>query len=137
MSNTQNQHAQAGQVERRVMHIYRVQDKQGRGPFRPGITDKWIEMRPDHENLVPFFEEWKGFDPCCEAKQNEHLGVGCMTLEQLRRWFTETEYNRLRILGYRAVKVRADRILRSSDKQCVFVRNRALRDGATEIALYA
>ena len=100
------------------MHIYRIQDKTGRGPFRPGFTIKWIEGREDMGNLEPWFTEWPEFNVQEEMNVDEHCGCGCMTLEQLRRWFTETEYNKLRTLGFRAVKMNVDRILRSSEK-CV------------------
>lgn len=119
------------------MHVFRVQGKDGRGPWKPGFSHKWVEDRRDMENLLPYFHEWPGFDIHAELRNDEHCGCGCLTLEQLRRWFTETEYNRLRILGYRAVRLSADRVLRKSDTQCVFTRKRALRKGATEIALYA
>jgi len=123
--------------ERFVMHIYRVQDKDGRGPWRPGLSIKWVEDRPDHDNLKPYMMEWPEFNAHAEINNDEHCGCGCTTVEQLRRWFTETEYNRLRILGFKAVKMNADRILRSSEKQTVFTRKRALRKGATVISLYA
>ncbi len=119
------------------MHIYRVQDKDGRGPWKPGFSIKWVEDRTDHDNLKPYITEWPEFNIHAEIMPDEHCGCGCLTLEQLKRWFTETEYNRLRIMGYRAVKLKANRILRSSEKQCVFTRKRALRKGATEISLYA
>lgn len=119
------------------MHIYRIQDDKGRGPFKPGFTIKWNEGREDMANLEPFYCEWPGFDPVAEKEPDEHVGCGCTSLEQLRRWFTETEYNRLRILGFKAVRLDVDRYLRSSEIQTVFARKRALRKGATVVALYA
>ena len=38
--------------------IYRVQDAQGRGPWKPGFSHRWVEDRPDHYNLPPWFVEF-------------------------------------------------------------------------------
>ena len=35
--------------------VYRVQDADGRGPFKPGFSHQWVEERADHENLLPWF----------------------------------------------------------------------------------
>jgi len=64
------------------------------------------------------------------------LGCGCRTLEQLRRWFTPTEYATLRRFGYCAVKMEAGRILAESDIQCVFERAKPLREGVEPVELY-
>ena len=118
------------------MIIYRIQDKNGRGPFQPGFSHQWVEERDDLTNLHPFFVEWPGYYPLSDMAYNEHAGVGCTSIPQLRRWFTEVEYNRLLSMGYEAVKLRVDRILKQSDKQCVFVRKKPLHRGAKVFSLY-
>lgn len=114
--------------------VFRVQDAEGRGPWRPGFSHKWVEDRPDEEfaALIPWplqFGELP-FDP------RMHAGCGCQSLSQLRRWFTESEYRTLLGLGYRAVKMTPERILAASDIQCVFERVIPLNVGVVPIQLY-
>ncbi len=116
------------------MKIYRVQDKQGRGPWKPGFSPKWVRSEPDHE-LVPWYVDWLGFDPRREILPKECVGCGCATIYQLRRWFNHDEYQTLRILGYRSVEMEVDRILRQNEKQ-LFARRRALRKGVRSFELY-
>ena len=66
-----------------------------------------------------------------------HMGCGCRTVEQLRRWFTATEYEKLATLGFQAVRMRVGRILAESDKQLVFDRVAPLREDVEPFDLYA
>lgn len=115
--------------------IYRVQDKEGRGPWRLGFSDKWVEYRDDHENLLPWMAEFGRVDRMRAA--NRCIGCGCRTLEQLRRWFTPSEYATLRRFGYAAVSMAIGRVLAESDTQLVFERALPLREGVEPIELYA
>lgn len=117
--------------------IYRVQDRHGRGPWKPGVSNQWVEPRSDHELLLPWFVEWPGFDPRQEMRRQEHVGCGCTTLDQLRRWFLPSEYATLLAIGYQSYHIEADRILRSSNVQCVFTRKIPLNRLAVPIDLYA
>jgi hypothetical protein len=38
--------------------VYRIQDKKGRGPYRPGFSSQWVEDRDDHDNLFPWYQEF-------------------------------------------------------------------------------
>lgn len=114
--------------------VYRVQDGDGRGPWRPGFSHKWVETRPDHDNLPSWLCE---FGPAhLKAFSWEHCGSGCRTIEQLCRWFTESEYKTLLKGGYQAVEMEASRILVESNIQCLFTRKNPLCDGAKIIKLY-
>jgi len=113
--------------------VYRIQDKEGRGPWRPGFSHIWIEDRDDHNNLLPWYIE---FGSVLHAQRGYAIGCGCLSLDQLRRWFIKTEYNRLKLLGYSAVKMQFDRILGSSDIQCVFERKLPLNRKIKTIELY-
>ena len=117
--------------------VYRVQDRNGRGPWKPGVSSRWVEPRLDHEKLLPWFVEWHGFDTRQEMRRQEYVGCGCLTLDQLRRWFSESEYSTLRRMEYRAYQLGVDRILRSSDVQCVFTRQNPLNKLAVQGDLYA
>jgi hypothetical protein len=114
--------------------IYRVQDVNGRGPWKPGFSHMWIERRPDHDNLMPFFQEFGRID--LKAIKGMHVGCGCKTKEQLKRWFTQQEYERLLMHGYSAVQMEVGRILAQSDIQCVFERAKPLYKNVTKFNLY-
>lgn len=114
--------------------VYRVQDAEGRGPWRPGFSHNWVEDRSDHDNLLPWFVEFG--DVRKIAILGMAMGSGCRTLEQLRRWFTQSEYKTLLNYGYRAVQMRVGRVLAESDIQCVFERALPLNEGVQEIELY-
>lgn len=114
--------------------VYRVQDSDGRGPWKPGFSHRWVEPRDDHENLIPWAAEFGRVDR--KALTWEHLGSGCLELTQLRRWFTQSEYKSLLHYGYRAVRMEVDRILGHSDKQCIFARLKPLKEDAIEVELY-
>jgi hypothetical protein len=114
--------------------VLRIQDPDGRGPWKPGFSRQWVEERPDHENLPPWFVEFGRVDRLVLV--GDHVGSACRTLEQLRRWFTPGEYATLLRLGYRAVRLRVGRILAESNRQCVFGRARPLREDVEPVELY-
>lgn len=115
------------------MH-FRIQDNEGRGPFRPGFSHRWVEERQDHENLLPWMVE---IGPVHRrALSGEHIGSACETLSQLQRWFTESEYRTLLGLGYQCVSISGARVLGRSDTQCVIASVKPFRTVASAIPLY-
>lgn len=116
--------------------IYRVQDPDGRGPWKPGFSHRWAEDRPkeEYEALVPWPVQFGNV--LRHSIVGMSLGCGCRSLEQLRRWFTPKEYATLRSFGYCAVKMETGRILAESDIQCVFERAMPLREGVEPVELY-
>jgi len=112
--------------------IYRIQDKDGRGPWKPGFSGRWVEYRDDHQLLQPWYIEF----PDLKFEKGWRYGCGCETREQLRRWITSGEYTTLRILGYRSVMIDACEIVSSSEIQCVFRKREKFNIGATEFDLY-
>lgn len=114
--------------------VYRIQDADGRGPFKPGFSHRWTEDRPDHENLVPWFVDLGRMDLRMIAGMAG--GTACRTLEQLRRWFTPSEYATLQRFGYQAVQLEAGRIIGESGIQLFFERCRPLKEGAVPVELY-
>ena len=117
-----------------MITVYRVQDKDGRGPWKPGFSHRWVEDRDDHDVLIPWYQEFGRVERLAIAGM--HLGCGCRTIEQLRRWFTLKEYKKLVEFGYRAVSMGCGRALGESDIQVVFERSRPLREAVTPISLY-
>jgi len=143
-TDAQPRPAVAGQVERSVrpvpavaVRVYRVQDADGRGPFRPGLSCWWVQPRPDHQHLVPWMQEF-GPEALHRVPQQfgKHFGCACRTLGQLRRWFSAGEYATLRKLGFEAVALEADRVLHESQIQLLFQRRKPLRAGVEPVHLY-
>ena len=129
-------------LDRRVRHVpaarvYRVQDADGRGPFRPGFSHWWVEERPDHDNLVPWMQQF-GHDaiPRTGWPFGKHFGCACRTLDQLRRWFTASEYATLQRFGFQAVSMDVARVLHESEIQLLFQRAKPLRADVSPVDLY-
>lgn len=109
------------------MTLLRIQDKYGRGPFKPGFTKTWCEFNhnlpgimdefPDiQEKIIPYHQ--KGM----------HLGVGVRGgYDGLKRWFSETELNKLDKLGYQAVTVKDFTVVCESVNQVVFATKKPLK----------
>lgn len=116
--------------------VYRVHDAEGRGPWRPGFSRTWVEDRPDHANLKPWPMEF-GTAFMRRIRPTDHCGVGCLTIEGLRRWFTPSEWATLRLHGYRAVIIHGARVLAHSDIQAVFTIDHPLDMAGTGFDLYA
>lgn len=112
--------------------VYRVQDKNGRGPFVPGMSVRWIEYREDRNNLLPFFVEF----PHIKMMHGFYYGCACLDIAGLKRWFSPSEYTTLQKLGFRAVRLQVDAIEGESAIQCVFRRVKPLRKGVDPITLY-
>lgn len=117
-----------------MREIFRIQDSKGRGPWKPGFSHLWVENRPDHNNLIPCHHEFGRVERL--AITGMHLGCGCRTKEQLRRWFTPEEYAKLINLGYNAVQMEVGRILAESNTQCVFERAKPLHKDLLVFDLY-
>ncbi len=115
------------------MKVFRIQDKDGRGPFKPGFSTKWVEDRPDHINLKPWMIDFNGLPK--GAIDGMVMGVACKTIEQLKRWFTQTEYSTLLNYGYRAVIIDAT-VLVESNTQCFIQRAEPFNESVEFIELY-
>lgn len=114
--------------------LYRVQDEVGRGPWRPGFSNRWIEPRTDHLNLIPYYNE---FGPISTLEApDKFIGCACFSVDQLRRWFTRKEYKKLLKYGFQSVMIDYDRIIKSSDIQCIFCRSKALFKDVKTFNLY-
>ena len=114
--------------------VYRVQAKDGRGPFRPGFSRQWVIDRPDHDNLKSWIQEFGRVDQGLLV--GETAGSGCRTLLQLQRWFTKEEYETLMNHGYFTVSLEASRILAESETQLVFTSNKPFNLDAVRVSLY-
>jgi len=112
--------------------VYRIQDKEGRGPFKPGYTEKWLDADRTYFPKAPIREQlWikKIADP------DLHLAFVCETVEQLKNWVSATEYARIKEDGYSAVKITVDKIW-TLDGQAIAGRKRQYRKQAIPFTLY-
>jgi len=105
--------------------IYRIQDKDGRGPYKPGWSHVWQEHRclidgckhPTMMDEFPWVLDKIKLRFCVSGG---HFGCGFRTMEQLQQWFNAEEIEKLKRFDYRIVKIPADEILAESEKQLVF-----------------
>ena len=112
--------------------VYRIQDSEGRGPFRPGVTQKWIDAERTYFPKAQIQEQlWikKIADP------ELNLAFVCTSIEQMKIWVSETEYDRLMKLGYNAVKIDVDKIWHLG-KQAIAGRKKQYRKQAIVFSLY-
>jgi hypothetical protein len=116
--------------------VYRIQDVEGRGPWKPGFSHKWAADRSPKDYARLMFSE-KQFG----ALQRLGIygmarGFGCISLDDLRLWFIPEEYKTLVGFGYSAVKIHDADVLASLKVQCFFQRALPLRIGAEIFDLY-
>lgn len=98
--------------------LYRMQDNEGRGPWRPGLSTKWSD--PYREIPKTHIHEF-GLSFLARVPKYYRMGTACASISQLKRWFTIIEIERLYMLGFSLVVIRPDAILEESENQSVFV----------------
>ena len=109
-----------------------MQDRKGRGPWKPGFSECWVEDRTEEEFqlIAP-----PSLQTMLQLRHRAN-GYGCETKDQLKLWFKVGEYNKLVRLGYRAVSIDVDSILWRGDNQSAFFRAKPLKQGAKLFNLY-
>jgi hypothetical protein len=118
--------------------VYRVQDHEGRGPYRPGLSVRWLDpTREGKGGETPdVFSEfgivWMG-----KILSGQAAGCAFRSLDQLTSWFSKSELRRLYRLGFSVVTFEADAILAESKHQMVIARNCPLRADVREIKMEA
>ena len=111
-------------------YIYRIQGDNGRGPFKPGFTNRWLN-REESELIMEFIAP--GLH---KTDKYKYTGTGCVSIEQLKKWFNKEEYKFLLKHGYKAVKIKADKITIKTENQCIFLRRKPLYKGCLVFKLY-
>lgn len=107
--------------------IWRVQDAEGRGPFRPGFTKTW---KTDHGlNLPPIFVELNIAPEQLPAlcPRGMHVGIGCDSWLQLMKWFSHRELETLAKAGFGVVNFEPKRIIARTRTQVLFAHDLPLR----------
>jgi len=112
--------------------IYRIQDKDGRGPYKPGKSHEWLDEDNIGETQPSVFDQF-GMNWQKGALYGQYVGCAFRNIDQLYIWFSPTELRRLMAKGYRIVSMDDVTILRESANQCVFVRNRPFKEGIIRI----
>ena len=102
---------------------------------RASLTAGGARSDEEYAALLPWPVEF-GRAPLNKRIVGMHMGCACQSLEQMRRWFTPTEYAKLRSYGYHAVRLEAGRSMGESEIQCVFERAKPLSEDVEVIELY-
>lgn len=111
--------------------VFRVQASDGRGPWRPGWSETWIEGDAPADRLM---ENLIDLVPVPSAlPQGFVYGSACRSLDALMRWFTPLERQRLAGFGFHPVRLNADVVVAESKWQMVIGRRRPFNEGATRL----
>lgn len=116
--------------------VYRVQDREGRGPYRPRFSHYWTD--PEHDARNPL-EPTMMYDPRTMVLRHnsDAFGYAFRTPSLLLEWFSITELHRLAELNYYPVTMLVDRVLKESPRQLIFWRNRPLAVGVRRVPLHS
>lgn len=83
-------------LDKTAFALYRIQDADGRGPFRPGFSKNWADENfgPGVESLPTIMEDFG--ETVLRSLNNpaEHYGTAVRKPIQLCRWFSKTEMER-------------------------------------------
>lgn len=117
--------------------LYRLQDHEGRGPYRPGFSELWIDPDNDGSNTPSEFtpSQIRQLTELAVSKFSAHVGFAFRSLDQLYRWFRASELERLSHCGYSIVAIDVDAILAETPRQVLFMRLKPLRRGVQPIAV--
>lgn len=96
--------------------VYRIQDAQGRGPWRPGFSSKWMTKKTPTIG-IPIMEELGAAEAVkLGHKMGLHLGCafreGCQSI-----WFTDDDLRALHRLGFTMREASNCRVLFETDQQ--------------------
>lgn len=110
--------------------LLRMQDVNGRGPWKPGFSDKWVDDARDF-SLPPLQEDF-GFDlkPMVDAafQRGLHIGTAVRGADKFNQWFTPGERVKLAMLGYQIVDASECEVLGETNWQVVIGSKAPLAD---------
>lgn len=108
--------------------ILRVQDSKGRGPWRPGLSEKWVDSFRTSQN-PPIYEEYPEFVLKVREAHGRGLHIGCAARGRagLLSWFSPMEIVRLSDMGFRVVDASACDVLHETPTQVLIASDRPLR----------
>lgn len=88
-----------------MARVFRVQDSSGRGPFRPGFSDRWLDDDIGSRAALPSWMEEFGWDAFDAAPDGAYGFSAVTSINGIRLWFSTTERERLDRLGFATVEV--------------------------------
>ena len=102
------------------MTILRVQDKHGRGPWRPGLSSRWVDAFRTAQH-PPIYDERPDWLDICRQAQSSGAHIGCAVdgMDALLSWFSPMELVRLYDMGFRIVDASACDVLIRTPTQVV------------------
>lgn len=112
-----------------MSRVFRIQDKDGRGPFRPGFSKMWLDEDIGDRVALPSWIEEFGADAFAQAPGGSCGFSAVRTINKIRDWFTDTERQRLYGFGFYLVEVPDAHVIRESEHQVLCWRNLPLTFG--------
>jgi hypothetical protein len=101
--------------------VYRVQDRTGRGPFRPGLTSAWSD-RVGMARPPPSFSVWPDLGRLIPG--GWWAGSALERVEQVPLWFTGTELAVLAEMGFQFVALPRCLVVARTPEQLLVARKR-------------
>lgn len=126
--NVQHRRAARSQVAR----VFRIQDREGRGPFRPGFSQMWLDEDIGNRASLPTWMEEFGLEEATAAMSAGFTVFSAVrTVDKIRDWFSDSERQRLYGFGFYLVEVPNSVVLRESQHQLLCCRQLPLTFGVT------
>lgn len=103
-----------------MSELYRIQDENGRGPWRPGYSHKWVsDDRNAPDFLPPIYEELPSFKRVVTLAHSMgyHVGVAVHGWTSFSAWFLPDELERLRADGFNVVQCDNVRVFAETPNQ--------------------
>ncbi len=107
------------------VRLYRIQDADGRGPYKRGFAERWLDQDDSYFERQP-----PGPDQFGLSVYSIVSGHAFRSIEQMCRWFTPSEMDRLDAFGYLPVSMIAKEVVAESPNQVLFWRAAPLNKGA-------
>jgi len=116
--------------------VFRIQDSEGRGPYRPGFSNCWTD--PNGPDTPPWWVELgKPLEEALKGMSDPsmHYGCGFDSLAQMHSWFTARELRTLNRLDFRLIKFEPSLIVAHTPRQVVFGHRAPLATVSPRISL--
>jgi len=99
--------------------VCRMQDAEGRGPYRPGFSHKWSERETGPDPIYIAFPNIGNLCRHIVSSRGGSVGCAFRTTEQARAWFSPNEVLTLLTYGYGLVWLYADEVIAENHDQAV------------------
>ncbi|TXH10077.1 MAG: hypothetical protein E6R04_06500 [Spirochaetes bacterium] len=107
--------------------IVRIQDSEGRGPWRPGVSRLW-ELPSGPVRCHPVQEDFKNLEEIVSGAHRRKLHIGCAIRQNnIGRWFSRGELEKLYEFGFGWVDCEECEILAESKHQAVVASQKPLK----------